>query len=169
MPSIDALTIATPGDREIVFTRGFDAPRHLVFAAMTKPEYLRRWLLGPGWEMPVCEVDLRPGGHLRYLWRNAEGAEMAMNGTYLEVVPNERIVDTERFEFGCDSQAGEQLATTVLTEDDGRTTCVCTVVYPSREARDATLASGALEGMSQSYQRLAGLILASANSPAHSR
>ena len=120
----------------------FDAPRHLVFDAMTRPELVKRWLFGPpGWSMVVCEDDVRVGGTFRWAWRGPDGAEMAMRGVYREVVPPERIVRTESFEFGCDAQAGEQLGTLVLTEQGGKTTLTVTVLYPSKEARDGAIAS----------------------------
>jgi uncharacterized protein YndB with AHSA1/START domain len=153
------LKVTTPTDREIVLTRGFDAPRSLVFEAMTKPELLQRWLYGPpGWSMVVCEDDPRVGGTFRWVWRGPDGAEMSMRGVYREVVPPERVVRTESFEFGCDAQAGEQLATLVLTEQGGKTTLTITLLYPSKEARDATIASGMERGVAASYDRLAELL-----------
>ena len=73
-----------------------DAPRHLVFAAWTNPEHLPHWMLGPpGWTMPVCEIDLRPGGEWHFVWRRSDGAEMEMSGVYKEITPPERLVSTE--------------------------------------------------------------------------
>src|SRR5579871_818804 len=92
------LVVSAHGEREIVMTRTFDAPRALVFEAYTTPEYVRRWLLGPdGWTMPVCEIDLRVGGRYRYVWRHADGREMGMGGLYKEITTPERIVSTETF------------------------------------------------------------------------
>jgi uncharacterized protein YndB with AHSA1/START domain len=153
------LQVMTPSDREIVLTRTFDAPRGLVFEAMGKAELLKRWLLGPpGWEMVECENDLRVGGAFRHVWRRDDGTEMSMHGVYREVVPPERIVRTESFAFGCDSQAGEQACTLVLTEQDGRTMLRLSVLYPSKEARDATITSGMERGVAASYDRLADLL-----------
>jgi uncharacterized protein YndB with AHSA1/START domain len=155
MNEAGALNVSTPTDREIVITRVFNAPRSMVFAAMTKPELLKRWLLGPpGWEMVVCEGDLKVGATHRCVWRKADGTEMAMHGVYREVVPPELIVRTETFELGCDSQAGEQLGTLVLTEQGAKTLLTLTLVYPSKEARDATIASGMERGLGASYDRL---------------
>src|SRR5262249_22172650 len=97
---MDALQLTAPGDREILMTRRFDAPRDLVFEAWTTPELVRRWLLGPpGWSMPVCEIDLRVGGSYRFVWRrDDDGREMAMGGVYRDVAAPERIVATERFD-----------------------------------------------------------------------
>jgi uncharacterized protein YndB with AHSA1/START domain len=153
------LKISTPGDLEIVITRDFDAPRSLIFDAMSKPELLERWLLGPpGWSMVECEIDLRVGGTFRHVWRNADGTEMAMHGVYREVLQPERIVRTESFDVGCDAQMGEQVATLILTEKNGRTTLTVTVLYPSKEARDATIASGMERGVAASYDRLEDLV-----------
>src|SRR5262245_41312238 len=151
----NTLKVTTPTDREIVVTRAFDAPRRLVWDAMAKPELLKRWLFGPpGWSWVSCEDDLRAGGAFRWAWRGPNGEQMAMHGTYREVVPPERIVRTEAFDFGCPSQAGEQLAKLVLTEQGGKTTLTITVLYPSKEARDGVIASGMDKGMAAGYDRL---------------
>ena len=155
MRKVGSLTVSTPTDCEVVMTRAFDAPRHLVWNAMTRPELLKRWLFGPpGWEMVACEDDLRVGGKFRWAWRGPDGQEMALRGVYREVVPPERVVRTESFEFGCEAQAGEQLGTLVLTEQDGKTLITLTVLYPSKEARDATIASGMEHGVAAGYDRL---------------
>jgi uncharacterized protein YndB with AHSA1/START domain len=148
-------TITTPSDREVVITRVFEAPRELVFDAHTKPEHLRQWLLGPeGWTMPVCDVDLRPGGEWRFTWRKDDGTEMSMGGVYKEVTPPERIVNSES--WGGDWP--ETLNTVVLTEEDGRTTLTLTILYPSKDARDAAIATGMKDGVSVSYDRLASML-----------
>src|SRR6267378_5192290 len=94
------LKLTPRGDREIVITRVFDAPRKLVFDAFTKPELVKQWLLGPdGWSMPVCEIDLKVGGKYRYVWRrDNDGTEMGMRGVFREIVAPERIVHTEKFD-----------------------------------------------------------------------
>jgi uncharacterized protein YndB with AHSA1/START domain len=149
------LKVTTPTDREIVMTRVFNAPRKLVWQTMSKPELLKRWLFGPpGWAMTVCDDDVRVGGAFRWVWRGPDGQEMALRGVYREVVPPERMVRTESFEFGCAPQAGEQVGTLVLTEKDGQTTLTLTVVYPSKEARDGAIASGMEHGVAAGYDRL---------------
>src|SRR5262245_4033157 len=159
MRNIGRLQVTTPTDREIVMTRQLDAPRHLVFDAMTHPELLKRWLFGPpGWSMVACEDDARPGGAFRWAWRRPDGAELAMRGTYREVVAPERVVRTETFDVGCEAQAGEQLATLVLSEQGGKTTLTITLLYPSKEARDATIASGMEHGVAAGYDRLDELL-----------
>lgn len=149
------LKVATSGDCEIVLTRDFDAPRPLVWDVMSKPELLKRWLFGPpGWEMTVCEEDARVGGRFRWVWSGPDGAAMSMTGVYREVAPPERAVRTESFDCGGHPPMGEQLATLVLTENAGRTSLTLTLLYPSKEARDAALASGMERGMSAGYDRL---------------
>jgi uncharacterized protein YndB with AHSA1/START domain len=144
-------TLTTPSDREIEVTRVFEAPRRLVFDALTRPEHVPNWMLGPGgWTMPVCEIDLRPGGAWRFVWRRADGSEMEMRGEYREVAPPERLVSTES--WGGDWP--ETLNTLLLAEEDGRTTVTQTTLFPSQEARDAALGTGMKEGMDQSYDRL---------------
>ena len=111
---METLKLTTPSDREIAMTRVFDAPRQLVFDAHTKPDLVRQWLLGPpGWSMPVCEIDLRVGGKYRYVWRHdRDGTEMGMGGVYREIVPPERIVNTEKFDEAW--YPGEAVDTLVL-------------------------------------------------------
>src|SRR3954451_7375190 len=93
------LNLTAPGEREIVITRTFNAPRTLVFDAFTKPELLKKWMIGPpGWTMPVCEIDLRVGGSIRYEWENSNGVKMGMSGVYREIVVPERLVATEKFD-----------------------------------------------------------------------
>ncbi len=149
---IGATTFTTPSDREVVMTCEVDAPRELVFDAWTKPEHVQQWMLGPsGWTMPVCEIDLRPGGAWHFVWGRADGTEMEMRGEYREVTPPERLVSTES--WGGDWP--ETINTVTLSEEDGKTTITQTVLYPSKEARDAALATGMKEGASVSFDRLA--------------
>ena len=155
------LKLTTTGDREVVITRVFDAPRRLVYDAHTKPELVRQWLLGPpGWTMPVCEMDVRVGGKYRWVWRkDSDGSQMGMGGVYREVVAPERLVATERFDEAW--YAGESLNTLVLVEKGGRTTLTQTMRYESKEAREAVLKSGMESGVIASYDRL-DAVLASA-------
>ncbi len=153
--SVGATTFTTPSDRELVMTCVVDAPRRLVFEAWTKPEHLPHWMLGPeGWTMPVCEIDLRPGGAWRFVWRRSDGTEMEMRGVYREVTPPERLVSTES--WGGDWP--ETVNTLVLSEEDGKTTITQTVLYPSKEARDAALKTGMKDGVSVSFDRLAAYL-----------
>jgi uncharacterized protein YndB with AHSA1/START domain len=148
-PGVTSFT--TPSDLEIVMSRAFDAPRRLVWEAWTSPEHVPRWLLGPeGWSMPVCEIDLRPGGAWRFVWRDADGRELEMRGEYREITPPERLVSTES--WGGDWP--ETLNTLVLTEHEGRTMMTHTARYPTREARDAALQTGMKDGATASFNRL---------------
>jgi uncharacterized protein YndB with AHSA1/START domain len=166
MKHADKLTIAARGEREIVMTRAFAAPRKLVFEAFTVPDLVRRWLLGPpGWSMPVCEIDLRVGGAYRYVWRrDRDGSTMGMGGVYREIVVPERIVSTERFDEAW--YPGEGVGTLALTEQRGRTTVTQTIVYESRAARDSVLKSEMERGVAASYDRLAEIL---AGTPAEER
>ena len=144
---------STPSDREVAWTRRFAAPRERVFRAFTEPEHVQRWLLGPeGWTMPICEMDLRVGGEWRYVWRNADGGEFAIQGVFREIEPPARLVYTESM------MGSEALQTIVLTEEDGITTMVSSLLYGSRAERDAAIATGMEEGASQSYDRLAEVL-----------
>jgi uncharacterized protein YndB with AHSA1/START domain len=106
----------------------------------------------------VCEVDQRVGGRFRHEWKNVDGTEMAMAGVYREVVEPARVTRTETFEMGCGPQAGEQVSTLALTERGGKTTVTITIRYPSKEARDATIASGMERGVAAGYDRLDGVL-----------
>src|SRR6202140_4032573 len=158
MKSTGNLKLTPQGDREIVMTRALDAPRRLVFDAFTKPELVKQWLLGPpGWSMPTCEIDLRVGGVYRYVWRcDSDGSEMGMGGVYREIVSPERLVATEKFDQPW--YPGEAVGTTVLVEQNGKTTITQTELYQPREARDAVLKSGMEKGGSASYARMAELL-----------
>ena len=146
---------ATPSDRELVVTRVIDAPRNVVFDAWTNPKHLPKWLLGPEeWTMPVCEVDLRPGGAWRFVWRKSDGTEMAMHGTYREIERPGRLVSTESW----GPEWPETVNTLVLTEAEGQTTLTMTIRYPSKEAREAALKTGMKDGMDQSFGRLDELV-----------
>ena len=156
MPNTGSLKVEARGDREIVMTRVFDAPRSLVYQAFTKPDLLKRWLgVFGGWSLPVCEVDLRVGGRYRYVWRK-EGAEMGMGGVYKEIVPNERIVNTEKFDDPW--YEGEGLGTVTFVERGGKTTMTQTILYTSKQARDGVLKSPMESGVAQSYDKLAEIL-----------
>jgi uncharacterized protein YndB with AHSA1/START domain len=154
-------TVTLSGDTDVVITRRFDAPRELVWDTLSRPELLKRWLAGPpGWEMTECDDDPRAGGTFRWVWRGPDGGGMAMTGEYREVARPERAVRTERFEFGCPPQMGEQLSTLVLTAEGERTLLTLTVRHPSKEARDGAVASGMEHGMAAGYDRLDGILAA---------
>ena len=148
----DTFTVTTPSDREIRLTRLFDAPRHLVWEAMNKPEHIKRWWgrLGEGYSVPVCEVDLRPGGRWRFVNRHPKG-EAEFYGEYREIVPPERVVFTEIFAPFPDSGS---LVTAVLTEENDKTRLTVTAQYPSLEVRDMVIGTGMAKGAAASYDRL---------------
>jgi uncharacterized protein YndB with AHSA1/START domain len=154
----DSFKVSLPSEREIQVTRQFNARRRLVFDAFTKPEFVRRWLLGPpGWTMPVCEIDLRVGGSYRFCWRSeVDGSQMAVGGVYREVVQLERLVATERFEDAW--YPGDASITTVFVETRGMTGITISIIYESQEARDTARRSGMEYGMAASYDRLEALL-----------
>jgi uncharacterized protein YndB with AHSA1/START domain len=159
MMSPGKLQITTPSECEIAMTRNFDAPRRLVFDALTKPDLVKRWMLGPpGWTMPVCEIDLRVGGAYRFVWRNSDGTEMGMGGIHREIVVPEKLVVTEKFDQAW--YTGEALVTNSLVERDGKTTLTLTVRYESRETRDFVLKSPMETGVAAGYDRLEELLAA---------
>jgi uncharacterized protein YndB with AHSA1/START domain len=145
--------VTTPSDREILITRVFDAPRRLVFDAMTRPEHITRWWgrIGEGYSVPVCEVDLRPGGAWRFVNRTSKGKMVAFRGVYREVTPPERLVFTEIFEEFPDT---ESVVTAVFTDESGKTRLTLTALYPSLDVRDIVLKSGMETGAAISYDRL---------------
>ena len=157
MTSAKRYQTSLPGEREFTLTRTFDAPKRLVFDAYTRPEMIKKWLFGPAeWPMVVCEIDLRVGGKLRYVWRNKERCDMGMSGVFQDVAVPERLVHTELFDE--DWTGGETLLATTFVESGGRTTVAATVRYSSQAARDAVLKTPMLEGWSQGHDRLDELL-----------
>jgi uncharacterized protein YndB with AHSA1/START domain len=154
MKNTGTLKVMTPTDREIVLTRVFDAPRNLVFDAFSKPELLKRWFGPRGWSLVVCEVDLKVGGGFRFVMRGPDGKDLGMSGVYREITPPERSVHMESF----DDYPGESQVTAVFVEQGGKTTLTATVLYPSKEVRDAVINSGMEHGAAESYDKLAELL-----------
>jgi uncharacterized protein YndB with AHSA1/START domain len=150
-----ALEVSTPTDFAIVMKRTFNAPRHLVWKAMTQPEYIRQWIFAPdGWAMTICEADDNVGGTFRWVWAGPDGQRsLTIWGVNREIVPFEKMVHTENMEVG-GVTLGELLASIELTEADGETHLQMTLLFPSKEARDAALASGIEKGVSIGYGRL---------------
>ncbi len=144
-------TVTLPTDEQILITREFDAPRHLVFKAWTTPELVRRWWSGQLGEVTSAEIDLRVGGIWRYVMATNDGFEVAFHGEYREIVPNERLVSTEVYEAMPD---GEALTTLTFTEVDGRTTLAILVEHANRDDRDAHINSGMETGMQQAMDLL---------------
>lgn len=154
------LQITTPTDTTIVLTRDFKAPRHLVWAAMTTPDKMKRWMLPPpGLTLEVCEVEPRLGGSLKLAWKSADANPvMTLHGEWTEFSPHERMVHTETMKLG----SGEIVASLVemheLIEKSGITQMRITQTYKSKEDRDGALASGMDEGMEACYQQLDALV-----------
>ncbi|WP_114953207.1 SRPBCC family protein [Sphingosinicella terrae] len=147
------LEIAAKGEREIVITRLFAAPPHLVFEAHTVPALLKRWLSGPeGWTLAACEIDLRVGGTYRYEWRHQDGRVMGMSGSYREIEPPKRLVATELFDE--DWTGGETLNTQSFEAIGDHTRLTTNVLYASAAARDGALSSNMEAGMAVSYGKL---------------
>jgi uncharacterized protein YndB with AHSA1/START domain len=152
----DSFTVTTPSEIEIRMTRLFNAPRHVVFEAMTRPEHVREWWgrLGEGYSVPVCEIDLRVGGAWRFVNRHP-GGDAAFHGEYREIAPPGRLVFTEIFEQFPDSVS---VVTTEFADEGGKTRMTATVRYPSRDVRDMVIASGMSTGAGISYDRLEDLV-----------
>jgi uncharacterized protein YndB with AHSA1/START domain len=152
-------TVTLPSDREILITREFDAPRHLVYKAWTTPELVRRWWSGHQGEMTTCEIDLRVGGHWRYVMVANGGFEVAFHGEYREIVPDQRIVTTQVYELPGAPEDEGVLNIVAFTETDGRTTLTLLVQTPSKEVRDAILDSGMEVGLQEQLELLEQLAI----------
>jgi uncharacterized protein YndB with AHSA1/START domain len=152
----ESFQVTMPSDQEIRMTRVFNAPRALVFEAMTRPEHVREWWgrLGEGYSVPVCEIDLRVGGKWRFVNRHPNG-EAAFHGEYLEIAPPGRVVFTEIFEEFPDVVS---VVTSELAEENGKTHFTATVRYPSQDVRDLVIGTGMAKGAAISYDRLEDLV-----------
>lgn len=154
----DTFKVSTPSDRDIRMTRLFDAPRQLVFDAMTKPEHVRRWwgCISENHSVTTCEIDLRVGGKWRFVGAGPKGAFPAFYGVYKEIDAPGRLVYTEIFEPYPDNGS---LVTQILTEENGRTRLDLTATYESLEVRDMVLKTGMEQGAAISYDRLEDLVI----------
>lgn len=154
MQGSGTLTLTTPGAREVRMTRVFDAPRRLVFAALSQAELLKRWFSGPpGWNLAVCEIDARQGGKYRYVWHGSNGEVMGMGGTIEEFVAPEFMVSSEKFDQPW--YEGSATSRIELSETGGRTTLTLTVQYDSEQIRDAVLKFPMAQGVEMGYDNLA--------------
>ena len=149
-------TVTLPTDEQILITRAFDAPKHLVYKAYTTPDLVRRWWSGKRGQVMSAEIDLRVGGTWRYVMVANEGFEVAFHGEYREIVPNERIVSTEVYEGAPQPEGEEQgtLNTATFTETDGRTKLTILVQCPSKEVRETIIDSGMEAGMEEAMDLL---------------
>jgi uncharacterized protein YndB with AHSA1/START domain len=146
--------VTLPADTQILITREFDAPKHLVYKAWTTPELVRRWWHANRGEMTVCDIDLRVGGTWRYVMVADGGMEVGFHGEYREIVPNERLVSTEVYEGIPDADEHAALDTLSLEEVDERTILTVLVEHPTKEGRDAHIESGMEEGMQDAMDLL---------------
>ena len=146
--------VTLPTDEQILITREFDAPRHLVYRALTTPELVKRWWNAKRGEVTIAEIDLRVGGKWRSVMVADDGSEVGFHGEYREIVPNERIVSTEAYEGIPDPDANATVNTITLVEQDGRTSMSVLVQAPSKEVRDAIIDSGMEAGMQDAYDLL---------------
>ena len=146
--------LTLPTDEQILITREFDAPKHLVYEAWTTPELVKRWWHANRGEVKSAEIDLRVGGTWRYVSVTADGFEFGFHGEYREIVPNERIVSTEVYEGIPDAEEHAALNTLTLAEVDGRTTLTVLVEHPTKEGRDAHINAGMEAGMQDAMDLL---------------
>jgi uncharacterized protein YndB with AHSA1/START domain len=146
--------VTLPTDEQILITREFDAPKHLVFKAVTTPELVKRWWHANRGDVTVAEIDLRVGGKWRYVSVTDDGFEVGFHGEYREIVPNERVVSTEVYEGAPGGDENGTVNTMTLTETDGRTTMTTLVQAPSKEIRDAIIESGMEAGMQDAFDLL---------------
>jgi uncharacterized protein YndB with AHSA1/START domain len=147
-------TVTLPTDEQILITREFDAPKHLVYKAWTTPELVKRWWNAKRGEVMIAEIDLRVGGTWRYVMVTDDGFEVGFHGEYREIVPNERIVTTEVYEGVPEGDEGKVLNTLPFIEVDGRTTLTNLVQTPNKEVRDAIIDSGMEAGMQDAMDLL---------------
>jgi uncharacterized protein YndB with AHSA1/START domain len=147
-------TVTLPTDEQILITREFDAPKHLVYRAWTTPELVKRWWSGHQGEMTIVEIDLRVGGRWRYVMVADGGHEVAFHGEYREIVPDQRIVNTEVYEMPGAPEGEGALNIVTFTEVDGRTTLTLLVQAATKQDRDAIVNSGMEVGMQQQMDLL---------------
>jgi uncharacterized protein YndB with AHSA1/START domain len=152
MITTNSAKVSLPTDTQILITREFDAPRHLVWKAYTTPELIRRWWAGSHGTVTVAEVDLKVGGHWRHVLVTGDAFEVGFHGEYREVRPHDRLVNTEIYEGA--PEGGVSVITTTFTETDGRTVLTQHCEYASREVRDAVIESGMEGGMQSSMDEL---------------
>jgi uncharacterized protein YndB with AHSA1/START domain len=150
-------TLTLPTDEQILITREFDAPKHLVYKAWTTPELVERWWHANRGKVTVVEIDLRVGGKWRYVMVADDGFEVGFHGEYRELVPNERIVSTEIYEGlpeGVSEEEGSTVNTATFTEADGRTTVTLLIQATSKTSRDAIIDSGMEAGLQDALDLL---------------
>jgi uncharacterized protein YndB with AHSA1/START domain len=164
MQNTGTLKIELPSEHEVRMIRVFDAPKQLVFDALSQPELVKKWFGPRGHYLTVCDIDFKVGGAWKYVLHMPDGKDMGMLGVYREIEPPNRIVHTEAFIFddpnlvGCEAQTDESVVTIQLSEEDGKTTMTVTVEYVSQEIRDAVIESGMEHGAAECYDKMAELL-----------
>jgi uncharacterized protein YndB with AHSA1/START domain len=157
--------VTLPNDREVHVSRAFNAPPAVVFDAFTKPQLVKRWMLGPpGWTMPVCEMDLRVGGKFTWRWRGEDGREFGFTGEFREIVRPSRIVHTENYDPGDvgGTMGGEAVVSSEFKPQAGGTLYTVEIRYQSKADRDAAVKTGMTDGMEMSYVKLDSILIAAA-------
>jgi len=154
MVSTGSAVVTLPTDTQILITRDFDAPKHLVYKAYTTPELIKRWWSGDRGVVNSIDLDLRVGGKWRYVMTANEGFEVAFHGEYSEVVPDERLVSTEAYEGIPDPDAAAAVNTSTFSEKDGRTTLTILAEHKTKENRDMVINSGMEGGMQEAMNHL---------------
>ncbi len=155
--------VSLPSDREVRVTRTFNAPRQLVWDAHTKPELVRRWQGYDGWDMPVCDMDVRVGGNYKWQWKNRDdGNQFGFFGTFSEVDAPSKLVHAQYFDGGNTDYAMPEgdpcIVSLDLSEQDGITTLICNLTFVSKDARDEAMSTGMTDGMEYSYTRLDAVV-----------
>lgn len=163
MTTKNTAQVSLPSDTTVRITRDFNAPRELVWQAHVEPKLFQRWIGGyPGWTMPVCEMDVRPGGKYRWGWRQDDGGnEFGFHGEYREVDAPAKMVQAELYDpgsFGGAMPTTPTITSTTFVEKNGVTTLVTLITYGTKEERDAAISTGMTDGMETSYERLDTLV-----------
>src|ERR1700733_12498313 len=157
-----SLEITLPSDREILMTRTFDAPRDLVFEAMTKAEHVKRWWGPCKLTAEICEIDFRVGGNWRYVLRTPDGKKVEFAGVYKEIAPPERFVYSERYVEPHLGNPEWQTTVTLEELDGGKTKMTSRLLHPTKEQRDGHVNSGMESGAAETFERLNEIVTAQA-------
>ena len=154
MATSGTATVTLPAEDQIIITREFDAPRHLVYKAWTTPALVKQWWSGHRGAVTSADIDLRVGGRWRYVMVTNDGDEVGFHGEYREIEPDERIVNTEVYEGAPGGDDNAAVNTITFIDVDGRTRLEVLTHCPSREVRDAIIDSGMEGGMQESMDKL---------------
>ncbi len=156
--TMSRMQLMPSGERQILVTRSFELTARELYRAHVEPALIRQWVLGPpGWSMPVCICEPRPGGHMRFEWLSETGSSFYLTGEFIELVPGARIVHVERLHLPAPTP--DNHIETTFEASGGGTVLRMRMSLPDTRARDRLLATGMASGMELSYERLAGLEL----------